>query len=332
MSVAAKPALILRRSEIAGLMHTSDYVAAVEAAFRCYATGGSEVPMPMHIRAEHGAFHAKGARVELDHGYVAIKVNANFPLNAQRARLPTIQGVIVLCDARDGSLLAVMDSIEVTLRRTAAATVIAARFLAREEADCVAICGCGEQGRAQLTALAEAMSLKRALVWDVDREKARVFAHEMNHLPGMEVIAVPHVVDATQSSDVIVTATTARMPFLTRNMVSSGTFVAAVGADSPEKSELLPELMADAKIVVDLVAQCAVMGDLHHAIKAGLVTLQDVHGELSDLVTGRKSGRTDPDQITVFDSTGTALQDVACAARIYQRAIANNIGCYLAIN
>lgn len=322
----AKPTLILNRSEIAELMSASDYVAAVEAAFRCYATGDAEVPMPMHIRAVDGGFHAKGARVALDQSYVAIKVNANFPGNEQRARLPTIQGVIVLCDAANGSLLALMDSIEITLQRTAAATVLAARFLARKEADCVAICGCGEQGRAQLTALAEVLSIKRALVWDMNQEKAEAFARDMNQMPGMEVIAVRDAVDATRPSAVIVTATSARAPFLTRNMVSAGTFVAAVGADSPEKSELFPELMADAKIVVDLLTQCAVMGDLHHAIHAGLVTLQDVHGELGDLVTGRISGRTDPEEITVFDSTGTALQDAACAARIYRRAIANNVG------
>ena len=331
MNVRAKPTLILSRSEVAGLMSTTDYVDAVEAAFQCYATGGAEVPMPMHILADDGGFHAKGARVALDQSYVAIKVNANFPGNQQRAGLPTIQGVIVLCDATNGSLLAVMDSIEITLQRTAAATVLAARFLAREDADCVAICGCGEQGRAQLTALAKVMSFRRALVWDMNQEKAAAFARDMNHVLGMEVIAVRDVGDATRPSAVIVTATTARTPFLTRKMVSAGTFVAAVGADSPEKSELAPDLVADAKIVVDLLTQCAVMGDLHHAIHAGLVTLQDVHGELGDLVTGGVSGRTDPEEITVFDSTGTALQDAACAARIYRRAIANNVGCSLTI-
>ena len=326
MNAPAKPKLILSRSEIAGLMSTSDYVAAVEAAFRCYATGGAEVPMPMHIRAEDGGFHVKGARVALDRSYVAIKVNANFPGNEHRAGLPTIQGVIVLFDSANGSVLAVMDSIEITLQRTAGATVLAARFLAREEADCVAICGCGEQGRAQLTALMKVMSFRRALVWDMNQEKAAAFARDMNQRLGMEVIAVRDVGDATRPSAVVVTATSAQTPFLTRNMVSAGTFVAAVGADSPEKSELSPDLMAGAKIVVDLLTQCAVMGDLHHAIHAGLVTLQDVHGELGDLVTGRISGRTDPGEITVFDSTGTALQDAACAARIYRRAIANRVG------
>lgn len=321
-----KPALILRRSEIAALMSPQDYIAAVEAGFRSYASGGADAPIPMHIPAQDGAFHAKGARIVLDRGYVALKLNGNFPGNPRRNGLPTIQGVVLLCDAADGSLLAVMDSIEITLRRTAAASALAARFLARQDADCIAICGCGEQGRAQLVALAQVMSLRRALVWDLDAEKARELARDMRDALGLEVTAVRDVHDATRSSGVIVTATSARTPFLTRDLVPAGAFVAAVGADSPDKGELAPELMANATIVVDVLAQCAVMGDLHHAIAAGLVTLADVHAELGDLVLARKPGRTSPDEITVFDSTGFAVQDAASAAWIYQRAMASNIG------
>ena len=210
--------------------------------------------------------------------------------------------------------------------RTAAASALAARYLAREDANSIAICGCGEQGRAQLKALAGVASVRRVLAWDIDPEKAREFAREMHEALGLEVTAVRHVRDATAPSDIIVTATSAQTPFLTAACVSAGTFVAAVGADSPHKNELTPELMAGSKIVVDVLAQCAVMGDLHHAIDAGLVTAADVHAELGDLVVGRKPGRTNPEEITVFDSTGVAIQDAASAAWIYQRAIAGNVG------
>jgi len=326
MNLDRKPALILTRSEIAALMGPQDYLAAVEAGFRSYASGGAELPMPMHIRAKDGSFHAKGARVVLDRVYVAVKLNGNFPGNPQRTGMPTIQGIVLLCDAADGSLLAVMDSIEITLQRTAAASALAARFLARQDADCIAICGCGEQGRAQLAALAKIMLLRRAFVWDLDLEKAREFARDMHETLGLEIVAVPEVGDATSSSGVIVTATSARLPFLTSDIVPAGAFVAAVGADSPDKSELAPELLANAKIVVDVLAQSAVMGDLHHAIDAGVVTSADVYAELGDLVIGRKLGRTNADEITVFDSTGTGIQDAASAAWIYRRARARNIG------
>jgi ornithine cyclodeaminase/alanine dehydrogenase-like protein (mu-crystallin family) len=329
VSTALKPALLLKRSEIAALMTPKDYLAAVEGGFRSYAAGGCNVPPPMHIPVSEGSFHAKGARIELDRDYVAVKLNGNFPGNPRRNGLPTIQGTVLLCDAADGSVLAIMDSIEITLGRTAAASALAARFLARGDAACIAICGCGEQGRAQLDALSRVMPIKKARVWDLDAAKARAFARDRATALGLDVSAVPEVGDATLPSGVIVTATTARTPFLTRDIVSKGTFIAAVGADHPEKSELAPELMADATVVVDLLAQCIVMGDLHHAIAAGRMSPTDVHAELGELVIGRKPGRTDPDAITVFDSSGTAIQDAASAAWIYQRAISAHVGSFI---
>ena len=122
------------------------------------------------------------------------------------------------------------------------------------------------------------------------------------------------------------TATSAQTPFLTRECVSAGTFIAAVGADSPHKSELAPELLVDSKIVVDTLSQCAVMGDLHHAIAAGFLTSANVHAELGELVTGRRLGRTNQEEITIFDSTGVAIQDAASAAWVYERALAANAG------
>ncbi len=312
-------------------MDPAAYLAAVEAGFRCYASGDASVPMPMHISLQNGGFHGKGALVALDRAYVAVKVNGNFPDNPQHRGLPTIQGVVLLYDATDGSLLAVMDSIEITLQRTAAASALAARYLARDDATSIAICGCGEQGRAQLAALAVVVPVKRVLAWDVNMERARKFAREMHEALGLEVTAVRDVRDATPGSGIIVTATSAQTPFLTKEAVSAGTFIAAVGADSPHKSELAPELLAVSKIVVDVLAQCAVMGDLHHALDAGVVTSANVHAELGDLVVGRKPGRTNPVEITIFDSTGVAIQDAAGAAWIYQRAVAGNVGTSIAI-
>lgn len=318
--------LILDRPTIAALMAPRDYLAAVEAGFRSYADGGGEAPAPMRIPSSRGGFHVKGARLLLDRAYVAVKLNANFPGNPRNNGLPTIQGVVLLCDGSDGSMLAVMDSIEITLRRTAAATALAARFLAHEDVDCIAICGCGAQGRAQLAALAEILPARRALVWDIDPNAASRFSREMSAALHIDVMPVKEARDATRESGVIVTATTARVPFLRRDMVREGAFVAAVGADSPEKSELQPELMSVATIVVDLIGQAAAMGDLHHAIEAGLISAADVHAELGELLIGRKSGRTSADQIIVFDSTGTAIQDVASAVWIWRRALAENAG------
>lgn len=315
----APETLILTRRDVALLMDQAAWLEAVETGFRAAAAGKAHAPPPMTIHGLDGAFHAKGASLALDRFYVALKLNGNFPDNPAARGLPTIQGALLLCDGETGALLAIMDSIEVTLRRTAAATALAARFLARPESRTILICGCGEQGRAQLAALSDVLPLRRAFAWDRDETRASAFAEETTG----EALAVESVRDlaaAARQSDVIVTCTTSRDPFLDASFVRPGTFVAAVGADSPDKSEVHPRLMAKALVVADVLDQCVVMGDLRLAFASGLMAAGDVHAELGDLVAGRKPGRTSDAQITLFDSTGTALQDVAAAALIYERA------------
>jgi alanine dehydrogenase len=313
----AEATLILSRGDVASLMRPADWLQAVEAGFHAAAEGEAQAPPPMTIAGLGGTFHAKGASLRLGRLYVALKLNGNFPDNPAARGLPTIQGAVLLCDGETGALLAIIDSIEITLRRTAAATALAARYLARPDAETILVCGCGAQGRAQLAALRELLPLKRAFAWDRDVRLAQAFAAELDG-PGLSVEAVCEL-SAARDADVIVTCTTSRVPFLAPSHVKRGAFVAAVGADSPDKSEIEPALMADALIVADLRDQCAAMGDLHHALAAGMA--QDrVHAELGELVTGRKRGRTCGNQITLFDSTGTALQDVAAAALVYERA------------
>ena len=314
------PVVILSRSDIAALMTPTDYLEAVELGFRALHSGAAKVPPPWHIEAGAGGFHGKGASLRLDRLYVALKFNGNFPANPKVNGLPTVQGAILLCDGDTGSPLAIMDSIEVTLRRTAAATALAARHLARPDSRTLAVCGCGAQAGAQLDALREILPLETLLCWDLDPATAAAFAVANRGL------AVPRARDATEAADVIVACTTATEPFLTADMVGPGTFIAAVGADAPHKSEIDPELMAKALVVPDSIDQCAAMGDLHHAVEAGAVTVADVHAELGELVAGTTSGRTDDTQITLFDSTGTAVQDVASAVRIYHRALATEAG------
>jgi alanine dehydrogenase len=318
--------LILSRRELQAVMRFGDYVEAVAEAIRLHAEGRSSAPAPLHIPAEGGGFHVKAASLPLGQRYVAVKVNGNFPQNRSRLGLPTIQGAVLLCDAVNGSPLALLDSIEITIQRTGAATAVAARYLARDDSQAATVCGCGEQGRAQLIALRHALNLRRAFAWDSDLEAAAAYARRMSAELGIEVEPVRELRAATLQSDVVVTCTTSGEPFLGADDVRPGTFIAAVGADNPEKSEIRPELMARATVVADVLGQSAVMGDLHHALLAGAMRIEDVHGELGDLVTGRKPGRTRPEEITIFDSTGTGIQDVAAAARAYELARAAGRG------
>lgn len=315
--------LILTRGDVAEAMDLAAWLEAVETGFAAQARGDAWSPLPMHVEGEGGGFHAKGAALRLGRLYVAVKINGNFPANPAGRGLPTIQGAILLSDGADGRLLAIMDSIEVTIRRTAAATALAARFLARPDSATVLVCGCGEQGRAQLEALAEVLPLTAAFAYDVDPVRAERFATEAGAGSGLAVTPTADVAAAARESDVILACTPARTPYLSRDMVAPGTFVAGVGADSEHKNELAPDLFEDSLVVADVLDQCAAMGDLRHAIAAGAIARSGVHGELADLVAGRAAGRSSAGQITLFDSTGTALQDVAAAARIYEACAAS---------
>lgn len=306
--------LIVTRRDIMRLMTSADYLAAAEQAFRAAMLGKANAPHPMHLPMMRGGFHAKGASMSLDRDYVAVKINGNFPSNPTELGLPTIQGAILLCDGRNGRLLAVMDSIEVTLRRTAAASALAARLLAKPDSCTVLICGCGEQGRAHAEALRAVLPVRRYLFWDRDHFRSERLAAEFGDV---DSCAVQRLETCTEEADVIACCTTSKEPYLDR--VNPGTFIAAVGADSPEKNEIAPALMASATVVTDVVSQCAEMGDLRHAIEAGRMTKSDVHSELGEVLAGANTGRTSADQIIIFDSTGAGFQDVAAAAAIYER-------------
>jgi alanine dehydrogenase len=323
--------LVLTGRDVRALLGWDECIAAVEKAFRLHAEGKSLAPGVLGVRAPGGGFHIKAAGLQLDRLYFAAKTNANFSENPRRHGLPAIQGVIVLCDAEDGRALAVMDSIEVTVRRTAAATAVAARYLSRTDARSATICGCGIQGRAQLRALVRVRPLERAFAFDADAAAARAFAGEMSGELGFEVVPVSSPAAGLAESDVCVTCTPSRQAFVMRGQVRPGTFVAAVGADNADKQELDPQLMGAAMVVTDVTDQCAAIGDLHHAIEAGAMSRDDVYAELAELVTGRKEGRRSPEEITIFDSTGTALQDVAAAAVVYEKALAADGGLRVAL-
>ena len=312
--------LILTRHDIAGLMDRAAWLDAAELAFRALGEGRAQAPAPMAIEADGGAFHAKGASLRLDRLYVAMKLNGNFPGNAERHGLPTIQGAILLCDGADGRLLAVLDSIEVTLRRTAAATALAAQLLARPESRTLLVCGCGKQGVAQLEALADVLPIGRCLLWDSDVGRAHRLASLIEDQGALNAEIVEDVGIAARKCDVIATCTTATTPFLEAGMIRPGTFIAAVGADSHPKSEIAPELMGEARVVTDLTAQASVMGDLHHALVAGTMSREDVHAELHEVLLGTKAGRSADDEVVLFDSTGTAVQDAAACVWIHERA------------
>ncbi len=322
--------LVLRRDDVRRLLGMRDCIHAVQHAFRQHALGHAIAPGLLGSHVSGGGFHVKtaglGRNGDRSRPVFAAKVNANFPGNPTRTGLPTIQGVIALFDALDGRVLALMDSIEITSLRTAAATAVAASYLAAPNASVVTICGCGEQSRHQLRALTCVRPIRTVMAFDTIAERAESFASEMSSEFSIDVTAVPALGQITAASDIWVTCTPAHHWFLGRSHVAAGAFVAAVGADNPDKQELAPELLASSGVVADILDQCAAIGDRHLALGAGVMQREDVRAELADVVSGTTPGRLTPDEIIVFDSTGTALEDVAAAALVYERARALGAG------
>ncbi len=285
-----------------------------------HAEGRTLGPGVLGVHAARGGFHVKAAGLVGERSYFAAKTNANFPDNPRRFGLPTIRGTVVLADAETGEPLAMMDSASVTALRTGAATAVPAKFLARRDARAATVVGCGAQGEIQLEAIAAVLPLERVWLLDAEPARAERLAGRAWTALGIRVEVTADLPRALRESDVCVTCTPSRRAFVSRDDVAPGTFLAAVGADDRGKQELEPALLASSTLVVDVLEQCAEIGELQHALAAGLMKRDHVHAELADVVAGRRPGRTREDEITIFDSCGTALQDVAAAIVVYAKA------------
>jgi alanine dehydrogenase len=287
------------------------------------AEGKALPPKILGIHADNGGFHIKAGVMNTGRNYFVAKTNANFPGNMKDHGLPTIQGIIVVCDAENGRLLALIDSIEITIIRTGAATGVAAKYLSRLNSKIATICGCGNQGRISLKALLAVRQLEQVYAYDIDRATRLNFARNLSEELNLPVEPVNDLGKAVRQSDICVTCTTSKVAFLKKEDVRPGTFIAAVGADSEGKQEIEPDLLASSTLVVDLLEQSATIGDFHHALEKGILDRSDVHAELGEVIAGFKAGRTSEEEIIVFDSTGTALQDVAASAIVYEKALAS---------
>lgn len=295
--------LLLSRRDVEKVLSLDDCIDAVENAFATAA----HPPSSLSVHVDGGAFHVKAAT---ESRYFAVKCNGNFFANPERG-LPRIQGLIMLCDATNGTPLALFDSMFITILRTGAATGVAARQLAPRDAKTLLVSGCGNQGRVSIDAVRRVRSIERVFLYDVDPARAAGLAREV----GGE--AVDRIVDA----DISVLCTPSKEAYFSN--AKRGSFVAAVGADSSEKLEVAPELMKRAAVVVDDLEQCATFGDLRGAIAANLMTRDDVSATLREVITGAKRVEGD---VIIFDSTGTALQDVAAASIAYERAVQRGLG------
>jgi alanine dehydrogenase len=318
--------LLLCRSDVEELLSLRDCIDAVDRIFRLQGEGKVPNPGILGVKTPGGGLHVKAGLLPGDRNYLVAKLNANFPGNNARFDLPTIQGVIAVFDAENGMPLAILDSIDITIKRTAAASAVAAKYLARRESSVATICGCGQQGRAQLRAILLVLKLTKIYAFDVNERAAINFKDELSPELEIQIELVRDLAGAIEKSDVCITCTTSNEFFVCKEDVTPGTFVAAIGADDEHKQEIDSALIASAKVVADSLDQSCAIGDVHHAIAHGLMRKEDVYAELCEIVAGQKDGRTADDEIIIFDSTGVAIEDAIAAAAVYERALANGIG------
>ena len=316
--------LVLTAADVRATLDIPACIEAVELAFRRLATGDVIPPAVLGTHVAGGGFHVKTAGMRDGRLYYAAKINANFPGNPAARGLPTIQGVVALFDAESGEVLALMDSTEITAIRTAAASAVAAMHLAPSDAHRLTIVGCGTQGRHHARAMLHARRRSRVRLADRDPAAAAALARLLAAEFALRVDVVDDHRAAARDSDIVVTCTPARAPVLDVDDLPVRGFVAAVGADSEDKQEITAAAMARCAVVVDILDQCAAIGDLHHAIAAGVMTREDVRADLATVVSGLAGDRFTAGETVLFDSTGTALEDVAAAAMVYERATGGN--------
>jgi len=237
-------------------------------------------------------------------------------------------GLIFLLSARNAEPLALMNDGYLQHMRVGACAGIGTKYLARKNSSVATICGCGEQGRAQLRALHSVLPLKKIYAFDLIELAANTLATELSSELKIDIEPVRDFSRAIQKSDVCVTCTPAKQFFVHKEDVAPGTFIAAVGADDAHKQEIDPALIVSAKVVTDSLEQSCAIGDTHHAIAQGLVRKENIYAELGEIVAGKKSGRTTDDEIIVFDSTGVATEDAVAAVAAYEKARTISVGTY----
>ncbi len=320
---------ILSETELRGCVALdADAVACVEDGFRALAT--RDVVMPPILRLD---IHDFNGEVDVKTAYVpgldsfAIKIASGFYDNPALG-LPSTSGLMVLFSARTGQVEAVLlDNGYLTDVRTAAAGAVAAKWLAREDARRVAVIGAGAQARLQLEALTLVRDVAEARVWARDADKAAHYAAEVGAALGLPIVACAGAEEAVRGSDMVVTTTPSSEPLIMADWLAPGQHVTAMGSDAEHKNELAPDVLLKADLYVcDRLSQCAVLGELHHAVAGGLVAADAAFPELGQVIAGQHPGRTSPEDLTVCDLTGTGVQDTAIATLARQRAEATGAG------
>jgi len=311
--------ILLTQREVMDLISMEEAVDNVEEAFRLYALGKAQMPPKVYLTFDSGDLRAMPAYL-MD--YAAVKWVNSHPNNHERG-LPTVMAVLILNDPTTGFPLAVMDATFLTSLRTGAAGGVAAKYLARRDSDLLGFVGCGKQAYFQLDALKLFFDVKLVRAYDISSKAAESFAKYCEKL-GFDC----EIVDAEKACrcDILVTSTPSTKPVVRVEWIEESTHINAIGADAPGKQELDVEILKKAKIVVDDIEQALHGGEINVAVSAGIIGREDIHATLGEVIADLKPGRESDEEITIFDSTGLAIQDVAVAKIVYENAVKKGVG------
>ncbi len=319
--------LMLNESDVKEIISVEEAVEAVENAFKSKGNGNAQMPPKSYVYFPqyNGDFRSMPAYLEeLD--VAGVKIVNVHPDNPSDNGLPSVMATIVLLDPETGKPISVMGGTKITDLRTGAAGAVAAKYLARDDSKTVGFIGTGAQARTQLASLLEVFDLEKGYAFSKPEDSRENFARDVKQKRGFEMVAVDSARKAVEPADIVVTVTPSRSPIVKDDWVSEGTHINAIGADAEGKQELHPEILQRGKIVVDEWDQAHHSGEINVPISEGILFEDDIYGDISEVVTGKRKGRESEEEITVFDSTGLAVQDVSVASRVYEKALGENVG------
>jgi ornithine cyclodeaminase len=316
--------LLLNETEIRNLVTLPEAISAMEEAFIAYSQKKAAVPpvVSLEVPEHQGEVHIKAAHLHSTREYV-IKVAAGFWENRTR-QLPVGSGLQMVFSAETGFPLAMLlDNGYLTDLRTAAAGAVAAKYMAPKSVQQVGVIGAGSQGRFQLEALACVRSFQRACIYDHRTENISRYIADMRTKIDAEIQPAYTVQEAVRGSQVVITATPSRKSLVIADWIEPGTHITALGSDGPDKQELDAAVLGRAdRIIADSIDQCIQFGEIHHAVAQGVLSREQINGELGEVIQGRIPGRETDREITVCDLTGVGVQDAAIARLVFQRAVA----------